>query len=435
MIEIVLIIIFTLLFIVLAWWKLDWAISFCIVFLPAYLLRFKIWLIPVTILEIMLIVVFLVWLIKVFSQNKGTLIDRCKSIWWPWQWLILLFVVSGIVAVLISPDTRQALGLWKAYILEPVLFFIVFVNTMKSGRQKRMVVWAFGMSAVVVGFIAILQYLNIIDIPAHYGLEIPKRATSLFPFPTAIGKFVGPILALFLGLWLGGNKSQEKTVSPDKKGFINMFLLGVICFSCIGLILSVSRGALLGVFAALILISFFSRWKKWLWIGLAFLVLLILAIPQTRNNVLSVFKATDVSTDVRLVMWQGAGRIIEDNPISGTGLASFPVVYEDYKEASHTEFFPNPDHLILTLWIEMGLSGLIIFGWLIIRFFTAGFKLASNYPLAVGLLAAMTAIIVHGFLDTPYFKNDLAVQFWILMGLMILLHRGNQGKHNTISND
>lgn len=436
MFEAVLIILFTLVFTYIAWWKLDWAITLCLVFLPTYLLRFEVWFVPMTILEVMVLVIFIVWLVRVFSQGQGTLVARCKNIWWPWKWLTLLFVLVGVVAVLISPDTRQALGLWKAYILEPVMFFVVFVNVIKTREQVRMVLWALGASVVLIGFGAFLQYLGLADIPAHYGSETPPRATSVFPFPTAIGKYMGPLVALFLGLWLVRGWQTMKPLWEFVKN--NIFVAGVLLFGFMGLLFSVSRGALIGIFISLIFISFFSKWKKWIWLGLVIIVLASFLIPPVRDNITGVFKASDVSTDVRLVMWKGAVRIIKDNPVAGTGLASFPVVYEDYKEASHTEFFPNPDHLVLTLWIEMGLAGLVIFGWLVVRFFKVSISMVRSLQstdhrlqLVVGLMAAMIALLVHGFLDTLYFKNDLAIAFWVMVGLVVVLKKSKIENRQT----
>jgi len=431
MLETILIVLFTLFFIWVAWWKLDWAVVLTVLFLPTYLLRFQLWFVPMTILEVMVLVIFAIWVVKAISRGRsfdsaqdfsGASATQIERVYWPWKWLTILFILSGIVAVLISPDIRQALGLWKAYIFEPILFFIAFVNVIKTTKQVRAVLWAFGASVVVIGFVALSQYAGLVDIPAHYGLESPPRATSIFPFPTAIGKYVGPLVALFLGLWLVNSKIIVQSLWETVKK--NLFLVGVLMFGIMGLVFSMSRGALIGVFIALLFISFFSRYKKWIWATMVLLVLVVLLIPQTRDNIFGVFKASDVSTDVRLVMWKGAVRIIKDNPVTGTGLASFPIVYEDYKEASHTEFFPNPDHLILTLWIEMGLAGLVLFGWLIVRYFKAGIGLLKdNKQYAVGLLAAMIALLVHGFLDTPYFKNDLAIEFWVLMGLVVVLEK------------
>ena len=124
MFEEILIVLFTLLFLYISWWKLDWAITLCGVFLPAYLLRFQAWFVPMTVLEVMVLVIFVVWLVKISTQKPRAKSPEPRAkIYWPWKWLTLLFVVSGLVAALISPDTRQAFGLWKAYILEPVLFF------------------------------------------------------------------------------------------------------------------------------------------------------------------------------------------------------------------------------------------------------------------------------------------------------------------------
>ena len=432
MLETICLLIFTLLFLFLAWKKLDWVIYLTVVFLPVYLLRFQVWFVPMTFLEVMVLAVFVVWLVKTISPGQGTLATRLRSVWLPWKWPVLLFVLAGVVAVLISPDIRGALGLWKAYILEPILFFIVFVNTIKTEKQIKAVIWALGASAVLIGFGAFVQYIGLAPIPSPYGTQSPVRATSIYSFPTAIGKYVGPILALFLGLLFvrKAKKAEEGFRSEEVKKHLGseVFLWGVAGFSLLGLILSFSRGALIGVFVALIFVSFFSRWKKWLWLAVVLLIILGFIIPFTRHEIISVFNVKDTSADVHVVMWKGALRIIKENPIAGTGLASFPIVYEKYKEASHVEFFPNPDHLILTLWIELGLAGLVIFFWLVIKFFQAGVRLirrlqSTDYGLqfAVALMAAMVAILVHGFLDTPYFKNDLAVEFWVLVGVMVVL--------------
>ena len=421
MLEVILLSLFTVVFAYIAWWKLDWALTLCIAFLPVYLIRFEIGFVPMTVLEVMVLVLFIVWLVRVFIQ-QGTFKEKCARIQWPWKWLTLAFVVVGGIAVFISPDFRAAAGLWKAYILEPVIVFIVFVNVVKTKGQLLQIIWGLGASVVVIGFLAMLQYLNIVDIPAHYGLETPRRATSVFPFPTAVGKFVGPIVAFFIGLFVVRGLRAANSLWALVRN--NIFIIGVIVFGLMGLLFSVSRGAILGVVAALLFSSFFSKRKMWIWLGIGIVIIVALAIPQTRDNITGVFSATDVSTDVRLVMWKGAWRIIQDNPILGTGLASFPIVYDDYKEASHTEYFPNPDQLYLTLWIEMGIAGLIIFGWIIVKFFIVARQIVREYrEYAVGLMAAIVAILVYGFLDTPYFKNDLAVQFWVVIGIAIVLKR------------
>lgn len=421
MLEIILVVLFTIFFAWVAWWKLDWAITLCILFLPTYLLRFQVGFLPMTILEVMILVIVVVWGIRTIKER---LIKKACPAWLPWRWILLAWILVGVLSVVVSPDLRQALGLWKAYILEPVLFFIVFVNTIKTKHQVRSVVWALGSLTVIVGFVALVQYAGLLPIPSPYGTQVPMRATSVYPFPTAVGKLLGPLVALFLGLTLTGRRKENGQPSQGLWPYI--FPWGVLVFGLMALVLSFSRGAIIAVFAAMIFLSFFSQWKRWLWILLIAVILLSLAVPFTRHELLSIISTKDTSADVHVVMWKGAIRIIKANPILGTGLASFPVVYEKYKEATHVEFFPNPDELYLTLWIEMGLTGLIVFIWIVIRSFRTVAALLKNPEYrnyTVGLMAALISLLVHGFFDTPYFKNDLAVAFWVLAGLVVVIRR------------
>ena len=50
-----------------------------------------------------------------------------------------------------------------------------------------------------------------------------------------------------------------------------------------------------------------------------------------------------------------------------------------------------------------------------------GFASAHGFYRAVlwGTSAAFVAIAVHGFFDTPYYKNDLSVEFWMVAALEV----------------
>ena len=45
-------------------------------------------------------------------------------------------------------------------------------------------------------------------------------------------------------------------------------------------------------------------------------------------------------------------------------------------------------------------------------------------------MAALSAILIHGLVDTPYFKNDLSIIFWVLIALLII-----QTHHLPLRND
>ena len=84
------------------------------------------------------------------------------------------------------------------------------------------------------------------------------------------------------------------------------------------------------------------------------------------------------------------------------------------------EIYLYPHNIFLNFWSELGLIGLLVFIWL---WFKAGLINLINYWrfktktslawLSWGLAGAWLASFVHGLVDVPYFKNDLALMFWL----------------------
>jgi O-antigen ligase len=86
-----------------------------------------------------------------------------------------------------------------------------------------------------------------------------------------------------------------------------------------------------------------------------------------------------------------------------------------------------PHNILLNFWVELGIAGMLLFIWIIGKYFWWGFKILKNKLslenkyLVLGLIGAMTVIVVHGLVDVPYFKNDLSCLFWILIAMLSLL--------------
>jgi uncharacterized ion transporter superfamily protein YfcC len=52
----------------------------------------------------------------------------------------------------------------------------------------------------------------------------------------------------------------------------------------------------------------------------------------------------------------------------------------------------------------------------------------------LGLMGAMVVIVVHGLVDVPYFKNDLAVLFWVMIGIMGIMKFEAESKNEELRN-
>lgn len=411
---------------VVAWQRMPLALALFTFLLPVYQVRFSVFGFPTTALEVMFLALLAVWVVRRFlvSQKRPS---------WPWRTTTAVLLIAGLLAVVVSPDRWAGLGLYRAYLLEPIIFFSLVVDTIRSERSQRLVLIAMSATTAVLGLAALLQFLHLVPGVEPYVSQIPARATAVFSFPTAVGKYVGPLCAFFLALLVVRKQRTDSSDALQIQADRGMRLLafGTVLLGIAALVFSISRGALIGVAAAAVTVGFFSRFRKWIWIAFMLGAVLVAVMPATRTMVSNVIRGSDVSTDVRLVMWEGTFRLIKDRPLFGAGLAGFPLLYPQYKEASHTEFFPNPDNLILTLWVELGLLGMLAFFAVLIQFIrrilpALRMPADPSRPLAVALLAMLVAFFVHGFLDTPYFKNDLAMLFWVFAGLAELLPRTGQ---------
>jgi O-antigen ligase len=110
--------------------------------------------------------------------------------------------------------------------------------------------------------------------------------------------------------------------------------------------------------------------------------------------------------------------------VFGPGLASYAAATAPLRSPNQ---WPSiyPHNLWLAFWSETGLLGLLsfatIYGMLLVRGWRA---LASATGLArtvlYGAVGTLIVYFVHGMVDTPYWKNDLAVEFWLVAAMVIV---------------
>ena len=68
--------------------------------------------------------------------------------------------------------------------------------------------------------------------------------------------------------------------------------------------------------------------------------------------------------------------------------------------------------------------GLIFFGLLWRGWRALGQARDIYKPVIWGSVGALVLYLVHGMFDSPYWKNDLSVEFWIVAALQVIAIRG-----------
>lgn len=55
--------------------------------------------------------------------------------------------------------------------------------------------------------------------------------------------------------------------------------------------------------------------------------------------------------------------------------------------------------------------------------------------LTLASTCAMIALLVYGLVDVPYFKNDLAILFWIIVGIVIVIYNNSRRRAGVVERD
>ena len=413
-----------LIFCVLAWFKPKYALGVILALLPTYQIQFQILNIPFTFLEAMILLLFVIY----FGKNIKK-IKEIKEQFEGWQWPIMAWLIIATVSIFISPDLRAAAGVWKAYFIEPILFLILLLILIKDKKDLKIIYAAIFFLIYYLGFYTLYQKLTgggVVSLESLGGEKI-IRATGLFSHPNFLGLFLGPLIVLAFGKIV--NFEPKKFLTPLNSFILLLLGVGALFFSR-------SEGAIIGVAAGLIFyLLFFKKLRKYVLIGLAAIVLLVAIYPVPRQYFSEKALLQDLSGQFRLNIWNGAISLLKTSPVLGVGLDGYEKLIPDYQAKNFIadtgeKLFappqPYPHNLFLAVWLELGLAGLIVFVWILIKFFIRGFKDLKNDDILLNSAAmgAMVVVLIHGLVDTPYFKNDLSIIFWLIIGLMIILRRG-----------
>lgn len=381
-------------------------ICLIIFLLPLYLVRFKISWIPVTLLELMIYGLFLLWLVQKMVALRPCL-QNTDRMGVP----ILLIFLGVTIATLFSTDIQTSAGIWKGLFLVPLIFLVVLIDNLKNSKQVKQVMLALFLSGAGVSLIAFFYWLN-------KNLTYDGRLQAFYLSPNHLAMYLSPCLIIGLALWQFAKKRWQKIF------LVTCYTLYAIC-----LYLTYSFGAWLGMIVALIFIITASGQKKkvvfCLLTSLVILLVICVLFNQTTNQKLQSFLDFSYpSLKSRLVIWQSAWEIIKDHPLVGIGPGMFQKYYLDYQEKfkPYLEWaVPQPHNIFLAFWLQTGLLGFFGFLWLIAVFFRQTRR--SQIPntkyqiLNTILVASMFYILIHGLVDTPYWKNDLAVVFWLIIAL------------------
>lgn len=289
------------------------------------------------------------------------------------------------------------------YISVGILCWLIFAGQLKSDSDKEL-------------FFSVLFWIGIIETAIGIGQIISYVPNPSFPMKTPfIGTFGTPNgLGIFLAVsFLSGLYLIYSSLRNYWMGIGTLFLLT-------GIFLSESRGSLLALISALVLVlvvigyhkrSLFKR----RWITISGIVII---------GVSSVFlyQADSKSTSGRWMIWEITGLMISEQPFIGVGQGNYSVEYLIYQ----AKYFEDPAHTknevkaanikqahneFLQSIAEGGVLSAVLFVliWVIPFLYLYRRLIKGIDYVLLTQLAIHTSIFIHALLDSPLHVLPVAI--------------------------
>src|SRR5712692_6423192 len=150
---------------------------------PAYVVRWHYGFYPTTLLEHAIVATVVVFAVETWRAH-GRLVWRT-----PWTVPALLFILAGAISVVTAPNKFAALGLFRAYLIEPIVFAVVLVHAVTTWRRAVLILSGFGIAGAVVGVANAFVVIN--ALLAHTYDVIQTPPVVIYTTANALALFLG----------------------------------------------------------------------------------------------------------------------------------------------------------------------------------------------------------------------------------------------------
>jgi O-antigen ligase len=374
--------------------------------LPVYMVRFTLLSFPTNALDVLMVAGIAIYLMHLFSERgfSGSL----QSVWKGAGYELLAFglILIGLALSMIwAQNYRTGLGVIKSWFVLPFLFSLILLLRAKENERladEMMTSYFYG-AGIVSALGAVFILLN--------KLTYDGRLTLFFRSPNQLSMFLAP--ALMIGIY-------SLIIKSDLKSKDAALIWGGSALIALNLLFTFSYGAWLACGAGLLTLFYIASKKRIKTILFALVIFGIVGVFSSIPKIQDLISANNRSSiDSRSMIWQASVLIAQRNPFFGIGPGNFQNTYLNYQKyfPPYLEWaVPHPHNIFLAFYLEAGFFGIAGFIWLILIFLAKSKKAMQDHRLTASLyISLMAVILVQGFFDTTYWRNDLAVFFWVLI--------------------
>ncbi|MCK9186652.1 O-antigen ligase family protein [Candidatus Gracilibacteria bacterium] len=378
-----------------------------IFFLQSYLIKFKIFSYPTNLQEILIASTALSFFIEsVFLKN---VLEKIKN-FYKHKTITIFVLLTAISVLTVDPLNYLYFIRYLKFFVFAIAFVYLFLETFKTTEEKISAIKFGGFGAIFFGIFSVIY--NSLGYNVAYDLRL------LGPLDAAVylAYYMTPFFIFFVLEFIKNTKSKTNLIS-------SILLLILI-------LATRSAGAILGSF---LVISFYvlnnseikilrSKATK---IALTMIgIIVIVGVFYTK--ILPAFQTNYSSLNERQEIWKTSLHLAKEPStlLFGLGQGQFQEYYLQTadKVLGHKplDYYVLQPHNIFFLFIfQYGVLGLLFITICIYRVLKKTFLSENSTDKTSPLIFTFILLyfLLHGMIDTPFFKNDMLILFILFMEL------------------
>ncbi|MCX5695238.1 MAG: O-antigen ligase family protein [Candidatus Omnitrophica bacterium] len=381
--------------------------------------------------------IFIGFVIVGFLAKRIILRDR-SFIKTPVSIPFLLLIAIALVSFINSVNIKSSIqGIEK--LLKYGFLFLIMVAEIKDKKHVQRIVVAIIAGLFLAsadGFYSLIFGKDLFNgEPPQFVIGL-SRIRAAFPHTNIFGGYLTLFLALPISLALYYLKGRKKVLVSIVSAFV-----------LYALIYTFSRSAILGAWVAVLFMALIKKDKIILLLLLLSVILLPILIPRNIANWASKQASVwqIVFDDTRLSIYRTSLNMIQHHPMIGVGVNTYCLNFQKYKVYESEDYTGDTQWYAHNIYLhmagEIGLTGLLIFIWLLFIVFKywAYFYRRVNgdeflKTCSLGITAGLVAFLINGMTETNLYYSKIATFFWFQIGLLLAIIKLKRGDYEKRKN-
>ncbi len=331
--------------------------------------------------------------------------------------IFLLISVSFFLYLNFSPYPHVGFEGMRG-VVQFILWFYVFSRYLDTDRKSERMTGGLILTGGILGVHGIIQYVTGVETPANW-MDAAEGVRSVRVFSVVESpNILGSLMVLIIPVALA------RALQIQGTGRRQTFYIAVLASMAICLILTLSRGAWLGMVVALIVFS--VAWNpKWI-AGMAFAGGMACLIPPVHRRMSYLLSSRYIMSSVtggRLFGYRTGWEMFINNLWTGVGQGHFGGAVA----MNHRDLFPNTfymDSYWLKTAVEMGIFGLA--AWFIVVYALFAWSVRAIRTtmdrdarlVIIGGFSGMMGVLVHNFFENVFEVPYMVIYFWMVAAIV-----------------